>query len=66
MQVAEVTDIWVEAAAEELYHQAARGKSWHALDHDTKQQLRAITRTVIERGRVAEIAERSRRRGVLP
>jgi hypothetical protein len=66
MQVAEVTDIWVEAAAEELYHQAARGKSWHALDHDTKQQLRAITRQVIERGRVAEIAERSRRRGVLP
>jgi hypothetical protein len=66
MQVAEISDIWVEAAAEELYHQASRGKSWHALRHETKQQLRAITRTVIERGRVAEIAERSRRRGVLP
>jgi len=50
----------------ELYHQASQGKSRAALHHDTKQQLRAITRTVIERGRVAEIAKRSRRRGMLP
>jgi len=66
MQVSEITDEWVEASAEELYHQASQGKSWAALHHDTKQQLRAITRTVLEKGRVAEIAERSRHRGVLP
>jgi hypothetical protein len=66
MPLSEITDAMVEGAAEELYWQASQGRSWAALHHDTKQQLRAITRTVLEKGRVAEIAERSRHRGVLP
>jgi hypothetical protein len=62
----EITDEWVEASAEELYFQASRGKAWQAASHDIRQQFRAITRTVIERGQVAEIASRANRKGVLP
>lgn len=66
MPITEITDEWVEASAEELYHQASQGKAWQAAPHDIRQQFRAITRQVIERGQVAEIAERSRHKGVLP
>ena len=60
MPVTEITDRWVEASAEELYHQASQGKSWRAAPYELKQDSRGIARRVLERGRVAEIAYRSR------
>ena len=60
MPVTEITDRWVEAAAEEIYHEASQGKSWHAAPNATKEHIRGVTRKALERGRVAEIAYRSR------
>jgi hypothetical protein len=60
MPVTEITDRWVEAAAEEIYHEASRGKSWHAAPEPVKEHIRGVTRKALERGRVAEIAHRSR------
>ena len=66
MPVSEITDRWVEAAAEEIYHEASRGQSWDAAPHATKEHIRGVTRRALERGRVAEIAHRSRPIGERP
>ena len=62
----EITDTMVRAGAEELFHLASRGQSWHAAGHELQREFEGYVRRVMERGRVAELARQSQRRRSLP
>ena len=62
----EIMDVWVEAGAEELYHQASQGKSWASAGRQVQEDFRGVVRRIIETAHTAELAYRSKQRGVLP
>ena len=62
----EIMRVWCEAGAEELYHQASQGKSWHAAGRQVQDDFRAIVRRIIETANAAEQEYRSKQDGVLP
>ena len=64
----EIMDVWLEAGGEALYDQARQGegKPRAAAGHQVQEHFKGVVRSVIEAGHVAELAERSRRKGVLP
>jgi hypothetical protein len=62
----EIMDVWIEAGAEELYHQASQGKPWASAGRQVQDDFRGIVRRIIETAHVAELEYRSKQPGVLP
>ena len=62
----EIMYVWCEAGAEELYHQASEGKSWHTAGREVQDQFRGIVQRIIETANAAEQEYRSKQDGVLP
>jgi hypothetical protein len=57
----EMMNVWIEAGAEELYHQASQGKPWASAGRQVQEDFRGI-----ETAHTAELVYRSKRPGVLP
>jgi hypothetical protein len=57
-----ITDTAVEAGAEELYHEASRGRPWPSAGHDVQHHFRGVVRRIMERGQTAELVARSKER----
>jgi hypothetical protein len=62
----EIMRIWVEAGAEELYHEASQGKPWQSAGREVQENFRGIVERIIETAHTAELAHRSKQRDVLP
>jgi hypothetical protein len=66
----EIMSVWVEAGAEELYHQASQGKPWASAGRQIQEDFRGIVQRIIETAHGAELVYRSKReqehRGVPP
>jgi hypothetical protein len=62
----EIMAVWVEAGAEELYHEASRGKAWASAGREVQESFRGIVERIIETAHTAELEYRSKQPGVLP
>jgi hypothetical protein len=52
----------LDAGAEELYHQASRGRPWSQAPNEVRQEFRGIVRRILGAAHTADLAEQSRQR----
>jgi hypothetical protein len=68
-----LTEAGINAMAEELYHQASRGKPWNQASRQVRQDMVGIVRRMVDRAYGAEAVRQAReqeqqanRNGILP